>query len=102
MIVYPDNIAVSNTLDYTKWKDTFNNKCSSNFCGTPNYSFVDYTTLGPLPFAADVIIVDNGSGTVTFTVKTVNVALAGIYNVTIKATLQNDVVWTGTRPSSTF
>ena len=102
IIVYPDNVQVSTTLDYTKWKDSLNNICLSNFCGTPTYTFVDAGTLGALPFAAAVTTSDNLSGTVTFNVKTTDVNLCGTYYVAIKATLANDVVWTGTRPQNTW
>ncbi len=107
IIVYPDNNPVSTTLDYTKWKDNFNNKCLSNFCGTPTYSFYDPTNSVPptfvsLSFDAAVTTSDNAAGTVTFTVKTNNNQLAGIYYVGIRATLDSDVSWVGTRPTNTW
>jgi hypothetical protein len=34
MIVYLTNLPVTNTLDYSKWKDNFNNKCGTAVCGS--------------------------------------------------------------------
>ena len=85
--VFPDNKPMSTTLDYSNWKDDTNNKCSQNFCGTPTYSFLDATTLGPLPFASAVKTADDGLGTITFTVQTLNTALSGTYYVAVRAAL---------------
>ncbi len=82
---------MSTTLDYTNWKDEFNNKCLTNFCGTPTYSFVNSTDFSALSFAAAVTTTDDEAGSITFTVKTFNTVFSGTYYVAVRATLANDV-----------
>jgi hypothetical protein len=49
-----------------------------------------------------VTIINDGAGKITFTVQANNNALAGIYYVSVKATLAPDVTWNGMRPMSTW
>lgn len=81
LIVYIDNVPISNTLDYSKWKDSFTNKCATNFCGVPSYTYIDNNGVTPFPLAAAATWINNkpATETVTFTVKTTDVNLVGIY-----------------------
>lgn len=69
MIVYTDNTPVSNTLDYSKWKDNFSYKCGTPFCGSLQYTYQDADTGLPLNFTSYISTTDDAAtGTLTFTV----------------------------------
>ena len=69
MIVYLTNLPVSNKLDYSKWKDNFNNKCGTAFCGSLQYTYLDADTGLPLNFTSYINTTDNSAtSTLTFTI----------------------------------
>jgi hypothetical protein len=84
------------------WKDIFNIYCESPVCGSLKYDFVDAGTLSTLFFSPALTVIDDGAGSITFTVQTTNYSYLGTYTVKIYATMRNDVTWTGTRPSSSW
>lgn len=50
VIAYTTGVAGSTTLDYSMWKDVFNNMCNAPVCGALKYTFIDADSLSTLGF----------------------------------------------------